>query len=203
MTRARPAARPPPQDIEDRWSTADAGAASDPDRSRPRRRRPRRIPALRQQHFPRPAPVAGDQLRRSSISWPGRRCRRSGAIQQRKDRIAKDIDDATAMQTRRHRRRGAREGAREARARRRGSPRRPVTSSPPRRKPSARRRRRARGEFVEAERQIAATRQQAMAMSAPSPRGDRAIVERLIGRPAKPEAIAARSIRRNRMSGDT
>ena len=115
-------------------------------------------------------------------------------IQQRKDRIAKDIDDATAMQQKadaaaaahqkaladaRARAQGLAQAARDQLAAEADAKRKVVDAE-------------LAAKFADAERQIEATRQQAMAnVGVIAREATAAIVERLIGRPAKPEAIAA------------
>jgi F-type H+-transporting ATPase subunit b len=116
------------------------------------------------------------------------------AIQQRKDRIAKDIDDATAMQTKADTAAAAHE---KALAEARAQAQRVAQATRDQLAAEAEAKRKTvedelAAKFVEAERQIAATRQQAMAnVGAIAREATGAIVERLIGRPAKPEAIAA------------
>jgi len=115
-------------------------------------------------------------------------------IQQRKDRIAKDIDDATAMQQRAD---GAAAAHQKALADARARAQSLAQAARDQLAAEADLRRKALDEeltakFAEAERQIAATREQAMAnVGAIAREATGAIVERLIGRPAKPEAIAA------------
>ena len=115
-------------------------------------------------------------------------------IQQRKDRIAKDIDDATAMQQRAD---GAAAAHQKALADARARAQSLAQAARDQLAAEADVRRKALDEelttkFAEAERQIAATREQAMAnVGAIAREATGAIVERLIGRPAKPEAIAA------------
>jgi F-type H+-transporting ATPase subunit b len=115
-------------------------------------------------------------------------------IQQRKDRIAKDIDDATAMQQKadaaaaahlksladaRARAQSLAQATRDQLAAEADAKRKVVDAELATR-------------FAEAERQIEATRQQAMTnVGVIAREATAAIVERLIGRPAKPEAIAA------------
>jgi F-type H+-transporting ATPase subunit b len=115
-------------------------------------------------------------------------------IKQRKDRIAKDIDDATAMQQKADAAAAAHEKAlADARARAQGLAQ--ATRDQLAAEADAKRKavdEELAAKFAEAERQIAATRQQAMAnVGAIAREATAAIVERLIGRPAKPEAIAA------------
>jgi len=114
-------------------------------------------------------------------------------IKQRKDRIAKDIDDATAMQQKadaaaahekaladaRARAQSLAQAARDQLAAEADAKRKVVDAE-------------LAAKFADAERQIEATRQQAMAnVGVIAREATAAIVERLIGRPAKPEAIAA------------
>jgi F-type H+-transporting ATPase subunit b len=115
-------------------------------------------------------------------------------IKQRKDRIAKDIDDATTMQQKadaaaaaheksladaRARAQSLAQAARDQLAAEADAKRKVVDEE-------------LAAKFAEAERQIAAMREQAMAnVGAIAREATAAIVERLIGRPAKPEAIAA------------
>ena len=115
-------------------------------------------------------------------------------IKQRKDRIAKDIDDATAMQQKadaaaaahekaladaRARAQGLAQAARDQLAAEADAKRKVVDAE-------------LAAKFAAAERQIQATREQAMAnVGVIAREATAAIVERLIGRPAKPEAIAA------------
>ena len=117
-------------------------------------------------------------------------------IQQRKTRIAKDIDDATAMQQKADAAAAAHhkalaDGARPGAQR---SPRRRATSSSPRPTPSA--------SAVEEETRREIRRRPSGRSPRPAPQAmanvgaiareaTGAIVERLIGRPAKPGAIAA------------
>jgi F-type H+-transporting ATPase subunit b len=115
-------------------------------------------------------------------------------IQQRKDRIAKDIDDATAMQQKADAAAAAHEKAladARARAQSLAQAQRDQLAA------EAEAKRKAVDEelaakFAEAERQLAATRDRAMAnVGAIAREATAAIVERLIGRPANPEAVAA------------
>ena len=115
-------------------------------------------------------------------------------IKQRKDRIAKDIDDATAMQQKADAAAAAHEKAladAHARAQSLAQAARDQLAA------EADARRKAIDEelaakFAEAERQIEAMREQAMAnVGAIARVATAAIVERLIGRPANPEAIGA------------
>ena len=115
-------------------------------------------------------------------------------IKQRKDRIAKDIDDATTMQQKadaaaaahqkaladaRARAQGLAQVARDQLAAEADAKRKVVDAA-------------LAAKFAEAERLIEATREQAMAnVGVIAGEATAAIVERLIGRPAKPEAIAA------------
>ncbi len=118
----------------------------------------------------------------------------AATIKLRKDRIAKDIDDATAMQQRADAAAAAHQKAladAHARAQSLAQAARDQLAA------EADARRKAIDEelaakFAEAERQIDAMREQAMAnVGAIAREATAAIVERLIGRPAKPEAIAA------------
>jgi len=115
-------------------------------------------------------------------------------IKQRKDRIAKDIDDATAMQQKAAAAAAAHEKA-LADARARAQSLAQTTRDQLAAEADAKRKvvdEELAAKFAEAERQIAATRAQAMAnVGAIAREATAAIVERLIGRPAKPEAIAA------------
>jgi F-type H+-transporting ATPase subunit b len=117
-----------------------------------------------------------------------------GAIKQRKDRIAKDIDDATAMQQKADAAAAAHEKA-LADARARAQSLAQATRDQLAAEAEAKRKvvdDELAAKFAEAERQVAAMRQQAMAnVDAIAHEATAAIVERLIGRPAKPEAIAA------------
>ena len=115
-------------------------------------------------------------------------------IKQRKERIAKDIDDATAMQQKadtaaaahqkaladaRAHAQSLAQAARDELAAEADAKRKIVDDE-------------LAAKFAEAERQLAATREQAMAnVGAIAREATAAIVERLLGRPAKPEAIAA------------
>lgn len=115
-------------------------------------------------------------------------------IKQRKDRIAKDIDDATAMQQKADAAAAAHEKA-LADARARAQSLAQATRDQLAAEADAKREavdEELAAKFAEAERQIAATREQAMTnVGAIAREATAAIVERLIGRPAKPEAIAA------------
>jgi F-type H+-transporting ATPase subunit b len=115
-------------------------------------------------------------------------------IKLRKDRIAKDIDDATTMQQKADAAAAEHEKAlADARARAQSL----AQATRERLAAEADAKRKAVDEelaakFAEAERQLAATRDQAMAnVGAIAREATAAIVERLIGRPANPEAIAA------------
>ncbi len=115
-------------------------------------------------------------------------------IQQRKDRLAKDIDDATAMQQKadaaaatyqkaladaRARAQSLAQATRDQLAAEADAKQKAVDAE-------------LAAKFAEAERQIEATREQAMAnVGVIAREATAAIVERLIGRPAEPEAIAA------------
>jgi len=115
-------------------------------------------------------------------------------IQQRRDRIAKDIDDATAMQQKADAAAAAHE---KALAEARAQAQKVAQATRDQLAAEADAKRKAveaelAAKFAESERQIAATREQAMAnVGAIAREATGAIVERLIGRPAKPEAIAA------------
>jgi F-type H+-transporting ATPase subunit b len=115
-------------------------------------------------------------------------------IKQRKDRIAKDIDDATAMQQKADAAADAHEKA-LADAHARAQSLAQATRDQLAAEAAAKRKvvdEQLAAKFAEAESQIAATREQAMAnVGAIAREATAAIVERLIGRPAKPEAIAA------------
>ena len=115
-------------------------------------------------------------------------------IQARKNRIAKDIDDATAMQQKadaaaaahqksladaRAKAQSLAQGARDQLAAEAEARRQAVEAD-------------LAAKFAEAERQIAATRAQAMSsVGAIAHEAAGAIVERLIGRSAKPDALSA------------
>ncbi len=118
----------------------------------------------------------------------------AATIKQRKDRIAKDIDDATAMQQKADAAANAHEKA-LADARARAQSLAQATRDQLAAEADAKRKvvdEELAAKFAEAERQIDATREQAMAnVGAIAREATAAIVERLIGRPAKPEAIAA------------
>lgn len=115
-------------------------------------------------------------------------------IKQRRDRIAKDIDDATAMQQKADAASAAHE---KALAEARAQAQRVAQATRDQLSADANAKRRAiedelAAKFAESERQIAAMREQAMAnVGAIAREATGAIVERLIGRPAAPEAIAA------------
>jgi len=115
-------------------------------------------------------------------------------IAQRKDRIAKDIDDATAMQQRAD---AAAVAHQKALADARAHAQSVAQAARDQLAAEADAKHKAldaelAAKFAEAERQIEATRQQAMAnVGVIAREATAAIVERLIGRPAKPEAIAA------------
>jgi F-type H+-transporting ATPase subunit b len=115
-------------------------------------------------------------------------------IKQRKDRIAKDIDDATAMQQKADAAAAAHE---KALADARAQAQRVAQATRDQLAAEADAKRKAIEDDLaaksgEAERQIAATREQAMAnVGAIAREATGAIVERLIGRAATPEAIAA------------
>ena len=115
-------------------------------------------------------------------------------IKQRKDRIAKDIDDATAMQQRADAAAAAHEKA-LADARARAHSLAQATRDQLAAEAAAKHKvvdAELAAKFAEAERQIEATRAQAMAnVGVVAREATAAIVERLIGRPANPEAIAA------------
>ena len=115
-------------------------------------------------------------------------------IKLRKDRIAKDIDDATAMQQKADAAAAAHEKA-LADARARAQSLAQAARDQLAAEADAKRKvvdEEFAAKFAEAERQIEATREQAMAnVGAIAREATAAIVERLIGRPAKPEAIAA------------
>ena len=115
-------------------------------------------------------------------------------IKLRKDRIAKDIDDATAMQQKADAAAAAHEKA-LADARARAQSLAQATRDQLAAEADAKRKlvdEELTAKFAEAERLIAASREQAMAnVGAIAREATAAIVERLIGRPAKPEAIAA------------
>ncbi len=115
-------------------------------------------------------------------------------IQQRRDRIAKDIDDATAMQQKADAAAAAHAKAladARARAQSLAQATRDQLAAEADAKSKAVDAELA-AKFAEAERQIEATREQAMAnVGAIAREATGAIVERLLGRPAKPEAIAA------------
>ena len=115
-------------------------------------------------------------------------------IKQRKDRIAKDIDDATAMQQKADAAAAAHEKSlADARAQAQSL----AQASRDQLAAEADAKQKAvdaelAAKFAEAERHIEAMREQAMAnVGAIARDATAAIVERLIGRPAKPEAIAA------------
>ena len=115
-------------------------------------------------------------------------------IQQRKDRIAKDIDDATTMQQRADTAAASHQKAladARARAQRLAQAMRDQLAA----EADAKRKvidAELAEKFADAERLIEATRQQAMAnVGVIAREATAAIVERLIGRPADPEAIAA------------
>jgi F-type H+-transporting ATPase subunit b len=115
-------------------------------------------------------------------------------IKLRKDRIAKDIDDATAMQQKADAAAAAHEKAlADARARAHSlaqAARDQLAAEADAKRKAVEEELAAK--FAAAERQIAATREQAMAnVGAIAREATGAIVERLIGRPAKPETIAA------------
>ena len=118
----------------------------------------------------------------------------AATIKQRKDRIAKDIDDATAMQQKADAAAAAHEKA-LADARARAQSLAQATRDQLAAEADAKRKgidAELAAKFAEAERQIEATRERAMASVGVIAReATAAIVERLIGRPAKPEAIAA------------
>jgi len=115
-------------------------------------------------------------------------------IQQRRDRIAKDIDDATAMQQKADAAAAAHE---KALAEARAQAQRVAQATRDQLAADADAKRKGvedelAAKFAEAERQIAALRKQAMAnVGGIAREAAGAIVERLIGRPAEPEAIAA------------
>ena len=115
-------------------------------------------------------------------------------IQQRKDRIAKDIDDATAMQQKAD---AAAAGHLKALADARVHAQSLAQAARDQLAAEADAKQKAvdaelAAKFAEAERQIEAMREQAMAnVGAIAREATGAIVERLIGRPAKPETIAA------------
>jgi F-type H+-transporting ATPase subunit b len=115
-------------------------------------------------------------------------------IQQRKDRIAKDIDDATAMQQKAD---AAAAGHLKALADARVHAQSVAQAARDQLAAEADAKQKAvdaelAAKFAEAERQIEATRERAMAnVGVIAREATAAIVERLIGRPADPEAIAA------------
>jgi len=115
-------------------------------------------------------------------------------IQQRKERIAKDIDDATAMQQRAD---AAAVAHQKALADARAHAQSVAQTARDQLAAEADAKHKAidaelAAKFAEAEQLIEATRQQAMAnVGVIAREATAAIVERLIGRPAKPEAIAA------------
>ena len=115
-------------------------------------------------------------------------------IKLRKDRIAKDIDDATAMQQRADAAAAAHAKA-LADARARAQSLAQQTRDQLAAEADAKRKaieEELAAKFAESERQIGATREQAMAnVGAIAREATGAIVERLIGRSATPEAIAA------------
>ena len=115
-------------------------------------------------------------------------------IESRRARIAKDLDDATAMQQKADAAAAAHE-KQLADARAKAQSLAQATRDQLAAEADAKRKvidEELAAKFAEAERQIEATREQAMAnVGAIAREATAAIVERLIGRPAKPEAIAA------------
>ncbi len=180
----------------DGQSRANADPSSDPDGSRPRGRRPVELSALRR------ASTFPSQLLWLAISFGAlydfmakmALPKIGAAIQERKARIAKDLDDATAMQQKADAAAAEHQKAlAEARAKAQGL----AQAARDRSAAESEAKRKALDEqlaakFAAAESQIAATRAEAMSSVGDIARDAAgAIVERLIGRPAKAEAIAA------------
>ena len=118
----------------------------------------------------------------------------AATIQLRRDRIAKDIDDATAMQQKADTAAAAHAKAladARVQAQRVAQAQRDQLAAEADAKRQSIEEELA-AKFAEAERQIAATREQAMAnVGVIAREATGAIVERLLGRPANPETIAA------------